>query len=156
MRKSFFRSIESVFPKLTSKKEAGKVFNPLFEALVDVAFAEIEAEMDVSKVLEGSLSEVLERNILAELLFKVSKRVLIGDMNVRLEMGDLDGENEEAQYKDYVLRYLMDPAYLKQLFQEYPAWEEVIFQTMEYFIRNVKELIQHFDADRENLNAEFF
>ena len=132
------------------------MFNPLFEALVDVAFAEIEAEMDVSKVLEGSLSEVLERNILAELLFKVSKRVLIGDMNVRLEMGDLDGENEEAQYSDYVLRYLMDPAYLKQLFQEYPAWEEVIFQTMEYFIRNVKELIQHFDADRENLNAEFF
>ena len=156
MRKSVFRNFAKKKTTLTSKREAGKVFNPFFEALADIAFEHIEEEVDVSKILNGSLSEVLDRNILVELLFKVSKRVLIGDLNVRREMGDLNGETEEAQYADYVFRYLTDPAYLEQLFREYPAWEETLFQTMEYFVRNIKELIQHFDTDKDCLNAEFF
>ena len=117
MRKSVFRNFAKKKTTLTSKREAGKVFNPFFEALEDIAFEHIEEAVDVSKILNGSLSEVLDRNILVELLFKVSKRVLIGDLNVRREMGDLNGETEETQYADYVFRYLMDPAYLEQLFR---------------------------------------
>ena len=102
------------------------------------------------------MTQVLDRNILAELLFKVSKRVLIGDMNIRREMGDLAGESEEAQYEDYVWNHLMDPAYVDAMFQEYPAWEEALLHVTEYFIRNIKEIIQHSYMDRKSLNAEFF
>ena len=156
MKKSVFRSLAQKKHTLTLEREAGKVFNPFFEDLTEVAFEKIEAEIKDLDALGGMFSDVLDRNILIELLFKVSKRVLIGDMNMRWEMEDLKGETEESQYVDYVFRYLMDPAYLEQLFQEYPAWEETLFQTMEFFVRNIKEMIQHLDTDKERLNAEFF
>ena len=156
MKYDVLKSLEEKRKTLTSEKNAGKVFNPFFETIADAAFARIEAEADAASVLEGPLTQVLDRNILAELLFKVSKRVLIGDMNIRREMGELAGESEEAQYEDYVWNHLMDPAYVDAMFQEYPAWEEALLQVTEYFIRNIKEIIQHSYADRKSLNAEFF
>ena len=98
MKYDVLKSLEEKRKTLTSEKNAGKVFNPFFETIADAAFERIEAEADAAAVLEGPLTQVLDRNILAELLFKVSKRVLIGDMNIRREMGDLAGESEEAQY----------------------------------------------------------
>ena len=105
MRKSVFRNFAKKKTTLTSKREAGKVFNPFFEALADIAFEHIEEAVDVSKILNGSLSEVLDRNILVELLFKVSKRVLIGDLNVRREMGDLNGETETCRCQECYTEY---------------------------------------------------
>ena len=154
MKSEVFKQLKK--QTLTSEKKAGKIFNPFFETIIDVAFFRMIDEEDITDVLEDELSSVLDRHILMELLFKVSKRVLIGDMNMRREMGDLIGETEEAQYEDYVYRYLMQPAYLQQLFQEYPAWEEALLRATEYFIRNVKEIIQHLRKDRKSLNAEFF
>ena len=156
MKYDVLKSLKEKRSESTSKKDAGLIFNPFFETITDAAFSWIEKEEGVVDVLEGPLAEVLNRNILLELLIKVSKRVLIEDLNIRREMGALAGDTEEAQYEDYVWNHLMDPAYVDALFQEYPVWKETLLQVTEYFIRNIKELIQHLCADRNDLNAEFF
>lgn len=46
MKKSVFRSLAQKKHTLTLEREAGKVFNPFFEDLAEVAFEKIEEEID--------------------------------------------------------------------------------------------------------------
>lgn len=153
MKKEVYKSLENVS---TLERKAGKVFNPFFETIADVAFARIGQDEIVAKAIAGPLTEILDKNILIGILFKISKRVLIADMNLCREMGELLGNSEEEQYEDYVFYHLVQPAYLKQLFQAYPAWEEALFQVTEFFVRNITEIIQHLYTDQKDINAEFF
>ena len=137
-------------------EKPGKVFLPFFECIGEVVLQEIESNTAISKVLGRPAQEILDTGVLKEILLKMSKRVLILDMNARREAGELSGDSEEEEYADYVYRHLMRPEYLENLFREYPVWEEVIFQGIEFYIRNVNEIIQHLDSDQRDLNAEFF
>lgn len=154
MKKEVLKSLKK--HALTSSKEAGKVFNPFFQSIAEAAFQKIEQDAGVVQMLEKPLAETLDENILIGILFKVSKRVLIADMNMQREVGKLRGNTEEEQYQDYVWHYLMQPDYLQQLFHQYPVWEETLFCVTEFFIRNIKELVQHLDKDCDYLNAELF
>ena len=95
----------------------------------------------------------MDTGVLKEILLKMSKRVLILDMNARREAGELSGDSEEEEYADYVYRHLMQPEYLENLFREYPVWEEVIFQGIEFYIRNVNEIIQHLDSESKGFKC---
>lgn len=70
------------------------------------------------------MGKILDLGVLKEILIKVSKRILIYDMNVRRENGKLAGGSEEEEYVDYVCHHLMQPEYVQCLFQRYPVWEK--------------------------------
>lgn len=154
MKKEVLKSLK--IHALTSSKEAGKVFNPFFQSIAEATFHKIEEDERIVQMLEKPLAETLDENILIGILFKVSKRVLIADMNIQREMGNLSGNTEEEQYQNYVWHYLMQPDYLQQLFHQYPVWEENLFCVTDFFIRNIKEMVQHLDKDCQHLNAELF
>lgn len=154
MKKEVLKSLKK--HALTSSKEAGKVFNPFFQSIAETAFQKLEEDERIVQMLEKPLAETLDANILIGILFKVSKRILIADMNIQREMGKLSGNTEEEQYQDYVWGYLMQPDYLQKLFHQYPVWEENLFCVTDFFIRNIKEVVQHLDKDCSRLNAELF
>lgn len=134
----------------------GNVFIPFFDRIAEVVLREIDSDTAISEVLRCSAREILDTGVLKEILIKVSKRVLIYDMNARREAGELAGQSEEEEYEDYVYCHLMQPEYLQNLFREYPVWKEVIFQSIEFYIRNITEVIQHLETDKMDLNAELF
>lgn len=134
----------------------GNIFNPFFDCIVSAVLKEIQHEIAVRKIPGRPVREVLDLGVLEEILIKVSKRVLIYDMNVRREAGELTGDSEEKEYADYVCHHLMQPEYVQKLFQKYPIWRDAIFQSSTFYIRNVIEVLQHLASDRMDLNAEFF
>ena len=153
MENELYRSLENIS---TLELNSGLIFNPFFDRIVDLSFKQIDANSSISCYLQGTADSVIDHKILLEKLVSVSKRVLIEDMNLQREEEKLRGCSEEEEYQDYVVNYLMNPEYLKQLFQKYPVWKESLFQVVEFFVRNVTEIIQHLYSDQKNLNAEFF
>ncbi len=134
----------------------GNIFNPFFDCIVSAVLKEIQHEIAVRKIPGRPVREVLDLGVLEQILIKVSKRVLIYDMNVRREVGELTGDSEEKEYADYVCHHLMQPEYVQKLFRKYPIWRDAIFQSSTFYIRNVIEVLQHLASDRMDLNAEFF
>lgn len=134
----------------------GNIFNPFFDCIVSAVLKEIQHEIAVRKIPGRPVREVLDLSVLEQILIKVSKRVLIYDMNVRREAGELTGDSEEKEYADYVCHHLMQPEYVQKLFRKYPIWRDAIFQSSKFYIRNVIEVLQHLALDRMDLSAEFF
>lgn len=137
-------------------EKPGAVFNPFFDCIADAALKEIEGETAAVKIPGRPAREVVDLGVLKQILIKVSKRLLIYDMNVQREAGELAGDSEEEEYADYVCHHLMQPEYVRNLFTEYPIWRDAIFQSSKFYIRNIIEVFQHFVSDKEDLNAEFF
>ena len=75
----------------------GNIFNPFFDCIVSAVLKEIQHEIVVRKIPGRPVREVLDLGVLQEILIKVSKRVLIYDMNVRREAGELTGDSEEKE-----------------------------------------------------------
>ena len=150
------RIYQSLKDYIRFEEKPGIVFLPFFECIADVVLRVIESDTVISKISSRSALEILDTGVLKEILIKMSKRILIFDMNSRREAGELAGESKEEEYKDYVYGHLMQPEYLKNLFREYPVWREVIFQSIDFYIRNITEIIQHLYSDQKDLNAEFF
>ena len=98
---------------------------------------------------------MLNDGTLQGILLKISKRVLIADMNICKSEGKLRGDTEDQEYRDYVFHYLLAPEYLGKLFQRYPVWEQSLFQALTFYVRNMTEIIEHLSLDRENLNVHF-
>ena len=134
----------------------GNIFNPFFECIASAALKEIEYKIAVMKIPGRPAHKILDLGVLKEILIKVSKRVLIYDMNVRREAGELAGDSEEKEYADYVCHHLMQPEYVRDLFQQYPIWRDAIFQSSKFYIRNMMEVLQYLYSDKMDLNAEFF
>lgn len=71
----------------------GNIFNPFFECIASAALKEIEYKIAVMKIPGRPAHKILDLGVLKEILIKVSKRVLIYDMNVRREAGELAGDS---------------------------------------------------------------
>lgn len=137
------------------EQSAGKVFDPFLDVLCQIAEAHLETGLS-----EGTVHILykgwLNRNVLKGLLLKVSRRVLIYDMNVRKAEGMLHGTNEEEEYQDYVFHYLMKPEYLIELFKTYSEWEKNLWKTIKFFVRNISDILEHLSQDKKDLNALLF
>lgn len=155
------REFENIVYQSLKEKEGffgnpGNVFNPFFDCIASAALKEIEGETAVMNISGRPAREVIDSGVLKQILIKVSKRVLIYDMNVRREAGELAGDSEEEEYADYVCHHLMQPEYVRNLFIEYPIWRDALFQSLKFYVRNIIEVFQHLTSDKEDLNAGLF
>lgn len=119
---------ESLTEKECVSKNPGNVFISFLDRIAEFVLQEIDSDTAISEVLRRSARRILDTGVMKEILIKVSKRILIYDMNARREAGELAGQSEEEEYEDYVYCHLMQPEYLQNLFREYPVWKEVIFK----------------------------
>lgn len=152
--KSIFFEKLNIYPE--QKMNSGNYFDPFLNVLAQMARTWIMEGIEDKDILESSIEDLLKDGTLQGLLLKVSKRVLIADMNNCKADGKLHGNTEDEEYQDYVFHYLMEPEYLEGLFHRYPVLEEVLFQTLTFYVRNISEIIEHLSLDREDLNAQFF
>ncbi|WP_418489480.1 type 2 lanthipeptide synthetase LanM [Frisingicoccus sp.] len=143
------------------QENPGNIFNPFFDSIADAVLKEIEDDVE-NEAEAGSwpdwlpVGKILDLGVLKEILIKVSKRILIYDMNVRRENGKLAGGSEEEEYVDYVCHHLMQPEYVQCLFQRYPVWEKTMSESIGFYIRNMREVLHHLNSDKKCLNEEFF
>ena len=135
----------------------GGYFDPFLNVLSQTAQAWIGEQIENNKqLLDWPVKEWLKDSALPGILLKVSKRVLIADMNICKAEGRLQGNTEDEEYQDYAGHCLMNPKYLEELFCRYPVWEKTLFQTLNFYVRNITEIIKHLSSDQKNLNAYFF
>lgn len=151
---------DTFLEKLNSQSEpklnSGNYFDPFLNVLAQTARTWIFDEIKNKEILALPVEDLLNDGTLQGILLKISKRVLIADMNICKSEGKLRGDTEDQEYRDYVFHYLLAPEYLGKLFQRYPVWEQSLFQALTFYVRNMTEIIEHLSLDRENLNVHFF
>lgn len=80
-------------------------------------------------------------------------RVLIQDIHQKKDMNALHGADSEEEYADYQRRFLGNPTYLKNLCQTYPEMERLLLLQIHRTVKNLREVLQALERDREKLET---
>ncbi len=87
---------------------------------------------------------------------QITMRTLLFEMELSRDCGELVGESPEEQYRFFADSLLKSPAYLRELYAEYPLLYQDMLRCLEAAARNLRELLDRFALDREELNRRFF
>ncbi|MEU9606977.1 type 2 lanthipeptide synthetase LanM family protein [Streptomyces sp. NPDC048057] len=90
---------------------------------------------------------------LANRLLRISVRTLILELNVARVEQRLDGATPEERYDAYCRGPLRDPAYLRQLFEEYPVLGRSMVECAEQWVTHIAEVLNRLVEDETELRA---
>ncbi len=109
--------------------------------------------------IKGNDFPKLTQELLQELtvqLQRITMRVLIFEMKLSEECGELTGNTPEERYQSFAQDLLQKKDFLKELYKEYPLMYETMISMLENAVRNVEEIWERFEQDKEALNQRFF
>ena len=92
---------------------------------------------------------------LAERILDVSLSTLIFEMYLAKEQGELRGNDEAEEYKDYNQRFLGNDKYIKELFSIYPGLKRMLIELMENLANNYILLQERMEKDTLLLEDKF-
>lgn len=88
-------------------------------------------------------------------LQKMTVRTLILEMRQLKAEGKLLGKNEEEEYQDFLCRYLSNASYIHILEERYPVLFRIIREQMEQCVDYFCEIMEHLEADRQDIEKLF-
>ena len=80
-----------------------------------------------------------------------SMKTLIFEMEICKKAGDLKGDTPEEEYKFYLMTYLKNIEYIKELFEIYPVLLRILFETIQIIAKNYVEILQRLENDKEDI-----
>ncbi len=90
-------------------------------------------------------------NVLLERLSKISLRILTFEMQLNKKEGKLSGSNSREEYLCYNNFFLSDIKYIASLFDVYPCWERLLFESVFYITENYRKVIERIDQDHSDI-----
>lgn len=126
-------------------------FSSFFEPFLKLAYGKLQKPL--SMLSEETVRAALIN--LTEILFEVSHRTLILELNVARVSGKLSGETSEARFRYFSETLLKDKHYLRQLYEEYPVLTRLLLTKTAYWVDHVSEVLQRVEADRALLSENF-
>ncbi|MDE1458183.1 type 2 lanthipeptide synthetase LanM family protein [Bacillus licheniformis] len=127
----------------------------LFDSLL-TRFA--SAAQDALEEQNIILSPPLCRQVLTHLkqtLLQIAHQTLILELNILRLEDQLKGDTPEMRYLDFNDNFLVNPGYLRTLFNEYPVLLRLLCTKTDYWVQNFSELWKRLRQDREQLQAAF-
>ena len=112
----------------------------------------------IKKDIGGEIPELASefRNAFIAQMRQITLRVCIFEMHICEKCGELQGNSAEARYQYYLEEYLQNPEYLQEIYEEYPLMYQAVCRVIDNSVRNIRELLERFDSDREQINQSFF
>lgn len=136
-------------PWLETQKQR-LVFDNFYLPLVKLGLAMLREREQDTEIFEESFT-----GILLERLSKVSMGILMFEMQLNKKEGNLRGNNEKEEYIFYNDKMLKDIEYLQKLFDIYPVWERILFETINTLVDNYDILIKRLERDREEIQQKW-
>ncbi|WP_427181121.1 type 2 lanthipeptide synthetase LanM family protein [Paenibacillus sp. TC-CSREp1] len=113
---------------------------------------------DKSITAKTTISRLAKHNIIQyylDLLYAVTHKTLMLEINYLRMEGKLEGESPEQRYLAYVKDFLGDKNYLQSLVEEYPVMFRLIAEKTRNLKQFVREIIAHLEQDRSELQQQF-
>lgn len=107
-------------------------------------------EVEVARQFVDKLIESFYKDLMSK-----CQGVIIEDLHSFKKDNILSGITPNERYRDYILRRFCNKEKLIEFFMDYPAFTRLIFDRTEFFIRNYKELILHFNEDIKSIKQTF-
>jgi|GEM_PF-440738 len=113
---------------------------------------------DIRITTKTTISRLAKHNIIQyylDLLYAVTHKTLMLEINYLRMEGKLEGESPEQRYLAYVTDFLEDNNYLQGLVEEYPVMFRLIAEKTRNLKQFVREIIAHLEQDRYELQQQF-
>lgn len=144
------REGNNIFIPWLEKQEQKLVFDNFYLPLVKLGLVLLREREQNTEIFEESFT-----GILLERLSNVSMGILMFEMQLNKKDGNLKGDNEKEEYIFYNDKMLKDIEYLQKLFDIYPVWERVLFETINTLVENYDTLIKRLERDKEEIQQEW-
>ena len=134
-------------------KRENPVFAPFYIWILQEAARELEQKRrNIS--FQAKVEEDFFRYVL-NCLQKMTVRTLILEMRQLKAEGKLLGKNEEEEYQDFLCGYLSDVSYIHIVEERYPVLFRIIREQMEQCVDYFCEIMEHLEADRQDIEKLF-
>lgn len=126
------------------------VFDNFYLPLIKLGLSILRKHNPSVEIYEKSFTKIL-----LERLSKVSMGILMFEMQLCKNEGILHGEDEKDEYIFYNDEFLGNMEYIKKLFDIYPVWERVIFETINTLAENYNSLIKRLEKDIKEIKQKW-
>ena len=102
-----------------------------------------------------SIEQSLAANLLKRLV-QISSGILMFEMQLNKNEGNLKGNDPKEEYIDYNESFLKKEEYINDLFEIYPCLKRLIFETIYNFYINYSEIYKRYKSDYNELRTLIF
>lgn len=158
VKQDWFNNMILIFESHDYKKLDKNFINTsyIFQALL--AYVRKELDNFIKDIRDVEVTNQFIENLIESFyneLISRSQGVLIEDLHNFKEKYTLRGTTPTERYSDYIQRRFCNKKEIIEFFMTYPTFTRLIHDRTEFFIKNYKDLISHFNQEIKTIKQTF-